>query len=120
MYQSHHHHCCHHHSHTIPLPTHPHHLQDFVAATIQAYLATCDVAAGSFRKYPAYIFPSAGPPGSRPGSQRQAVLAAEQWTLRRSRSLTESELAEQEAWEGAGFVLDLCPAGSSDGMVGCY
>jgi hypothetical protein len=72
------------------------------------------VAAGSLRKYPAYTFPAAG------GSEgRQAMLVAEQWTLRRSRPLSAAELAEQDAaQELDNFVLDLCPAGNSS--QGCF
>jgi hypothetical protein len=90
-------------------------LQDFVAATIQAYLAGCGVSAGSFRKYPAATFPSA----AGGGKGRQTVLVAEQWTLRRGRPLTAAELQEQqEAQERGEFVFDLCPAGGS--LLGCY
>jgi hypothetical protein len=89
-----------------------------VAAAIQAYLSTCGVAAGGFRKYPAATFPSGDG-----GRGRQTVLVAEQWTLRRGRPLTEAELQEQEeAQERGEFALDLCPAGgsSSQGLLGCY
>ncbi len=76
-------------------------MQDFIPATLMAYLASCGVDTEAFRRYPSYSNPD---------------FVALQCTLRRrpSKQLSPEDM---EATDYAPFVLDLC---SNRDDTGCY